>query len=348
MATRLKPIGEQVIVITGASSGIGLCTARMAAAAGARVVMAARNEAALLEAVQQIRSEGGEAVHVVADVGREYEVEEIAETAIRAFGGFDTWVNNAGAAIYGRIEDVPVEDQRRLFETNYWGVVYGSLAAIDHLRRRGGTIVNIGSTLSDRAIPLQGPYSATKHAVKAFTDALRMELMAEGAPVSVTLIKPAAIDTMYEEHARSYLDHAPRNVPPVYAPEVVARAVLRAAQHPMRDVVAGAGARGFSLIGKLAPGLGDRLMARTLLSGQESDRPNTRADNLYRPATDGRERAGLHAHTSEWSAYTWARLHPIKASLLVAGLGAAAYGVARLARSGAGGEAHLNTWAWSS
>ena len=146
----------------------------------------------------------------------------LAETALREFGGFDTWVNNAGTSIYGKVEDTPMEDQRRLFETNYWGTVIGSRIAATHLRRRGGALVNVGSVLSDRAVPLQATYCATKHAVKGFTNALRMELEADGAPVSVTLIKPAAVDTQLEEHARSLTGAEPLNPPPVYAPETVA------------------------------------------------------------------------------------------------------------------------------
>jgi NAD(P)-dependent dehydrogenase (short-subunit alcohol dehydrogenase family) len=163
----------------------------------------------------------------VADVGREQDVRRIAEDTIRRFGGFDAWVNNAGVSIYGRLLDVSIEDQRKLFETNFWGVVYGSRVACDVMRRRGGALINIGGALSDRAIPLQGTYCASKHAVKAYTDALRMELEKEGAPISVTLIKPSAIDTPYKRHAKNYLLVEPDNPPPVYAPELVAEAIFR-------------------------------------------------------------------------------------------------------------------------
>jgi NAD(P)-dependent dehydrogenase (short-subunit alcohol dehydrogenase family) len=136
------------------------------------------------------------------------------------FGRIDTWVNNAGISIFGRNEDVPLEDMQRLFQTNYWGVVHGSLEAVKHMKTRGGgAIINLGSELSDRSVPLQGLYSASKHAVKAFTDALRMELEKEGAPMSVTLIKPAAIDTMFAVHAKNYMEKEPALPPPIYAPE---------------------------------------------------------------------------------------------------------------------------------
>ncbi|MGE5623098.1 MAG: SDR family NAD(P)-dependent oxidoreductase, partial [Bacillota bacterium] len=160
MKIRLKKLSEQVIVITGATSGIGLTTARRAAERGARVVLAARNEDALKQLTFELSKRGHEAVHVVADVGIEEDVRKIAQAAIQRFGGFDTWVNNAGISIFGRLEDVPLEDQRKLFQTNFWGVVHGSLVAVEHLKQRGGgAIINLGSEVSDRALPLQGAYS---------------------------------------------------------------------------------------------------------------------------------------------------------------------------------------------
>jgi len=190
MAVKLKQLADQVMVITGASSGIGLVTARMAAERGAKLVLAARSEVALRQLTEEIERSGGQAVFVVADVGEREQVRAIAQAADAAFGGFDTWVNNAGISIYGTLEVVPIDEMRRLFETNLWGVVYGSLEAAAHLKERGGALINVGSALSDRAVPLQGIYAASKHAVKGFTDALRMELEKAGAPVSVTLIKP--------------------------------------------------------------------------------------------------------------------------------------------------------------
>ncbi|HKG77848.1 MAG TPA: SDR family oxidoreductase, partial [Pyrinomonadaceae bacterium] len=215
MNVKLKKLSDQVIVITGASSGIGLVTARMAAKHGARLVLNARNEEALRRVCDEINATGGEAVHVAGDVGQFDDVQNIADKAIRRFGGFDTWINNAGVSIYGRMLDQSLDDQRRLFDTNYWGVVHGSVVACAHLRIKGGALINVGSVLSDVAIPIQGTYCATKHAVKGYTDALRLELEEEGAPVSVTLIKPSTIDTPYVHHAKNLMPVEPMNPPPV-------------------------------------------------------------------------------------------------------------------------------------
>lgn len=176
MAISLKPVGEQVIVITGASSGIGLATAEAAAEQGAKLVLASRSGDTLEDVAIRLSKNGAEAMAVDADVGNRADVEQIAVAAIERFGRIDTWVNNAGVAIYGRLDEVSEEDNRRLFDTNFWGVVNGSLVALRYLRANGGAIINVGSEVSDAVIPLQGMYSASKHAVKGFTDALRVEI----------------------------------------------------------------------------------------------------------------------------------------------------------------------------
>jgi len=204
---KLKPVNEQTIVITGATSGIGLATAQLAAKKGAKLVLAARSEADLQQVAQDL---GGEVATVVADVANPDDVRRIAETAQQRFGGFDTWVNNAGVGIVGLIEQGSLEDYRKLFDTNFWGVVNGSLEALKHLKQHGGSLINLGSEVSDVAVPLQGIYSASKHAIKGFTNALRAELEHEKAPVSVTLIKPAGINTLFIQNARNYLDREPK------------------------------------------------------------------------------------------------------------------------------------------
>ncbi|MGH7501759.1 MAG: SDR family oxidoreductase [Longimicrobiales bacterium] len=336
MNITLKPVAEQVIVITGASSGIGRVTARLAAQQGACVVLAARNEHDLDGAVHSIRDAGGRAVHQVADVADAAQVEGIAEAALTAFGRIDTWVNNAGVAVYGRIMDVPLEDMRRQFDVNYWGQVYGSRTAVRHLYRDGGALINIASAVADRAIPLQGNYSATKQALRAFTDTLRMELEEAGVPIAVTLIKPGSIDTPLFDKARSYIGVEPQPVPPVYAPEIVARAILHCAQHQVRDVITGGMGRVLS-IAEHVPGLADRYMEHSIFEAQMTERPtDDRPDNLYAPvAFDGGERGrNWTGRTKRTSLYTRAALHP-RAAGAVSVLGATflAGAIAALSRS---------------
>ena len=325
MNVKLKKLSDQVIVITGASSGIGLVTARMAAKRGARLILNARNADALERLCDEINQKGEQAVPVAGDVGSFDDVHKIANEAIRRFGGFDTWVNNAGVSIYGRMLDQSLDDQRRLFDTNYWGVVHGSMVACAHLRNNGGALINIGSVLSDVAIPIQGTYCATKHAVKGYTDALRLELEEEGAPISVTLIKPSTIDTPYIDHAKNLMPVEPLNPPPVYAPEPVAEAILHCAEYPERDVIVGGAGKVLAEAGHYAPRMTDKVLASMMFDVQQSDRPNNRRDSLYAPSNDGKERGGYPGHVAESSIYTKARLHPVIAGSLIAGLGFAAF-----------------------
>ena len=276
MDAKLKPLDEQVIVITGASSGIGLATAEAAAQAGAKLVLAARSEARLAEIVQAIASEGGAAVYVVADVGREDDVRRIADAAIERFGRIDTWINDAGVAIYGRLEEVSDADNRRLFDTNFWGVVYGSLVALPHLRQNGGALINVGSEVSDAVIPLQGMYSASKHAVKGFTDALRIEVCdLDKAPVAITLIQPTAVNTPYPQHARNYMDREPKLPTPQIDPRKVADAILNAGTKPVRDVKVGLMSKINTTMAKIAPALGEKIAAKQA-DRQQYDQPPSR------------------------------------------------------------------------
>jgi NAD(P)-dependent dehydrogenase (short-subunit alcohol dehydrogenase family) len=326
MKIRLKRLNEQVMVITGATSGIGLATAKRAAERGARVVLCSRNEPELKETVAQIQQRGGTARAVVADVSSPEDVERLAASAIEEFGSLDTWVNNAGVSFYGRLTEVALEDMRQLFEVNFWGMVYGARAALPRLRGSGGALINIGSIVSDRAIPLQGAYSASKHAVKGFTDALRVELEEEGAPISVTLIKPSSIDTPYFQHAKNYMEVEPKPPAPVYAPEVVANAILRAAEHPIRDITIGGGGRVLTALGTALPRLTDFYMERTMFSSQRSEMPSQRnPGNLYQSSGgENLERGGYKGHVMQSSIYTQAALSPAKA-LIAAGVGLAVF-----------------------
>jgi short-subunit dehydrogenase len=339
MTTQLKKLNEQIMVITGASSGIGLTTTRMAAQHGARLVLAARSENALQQLTNEITREGGQAVYVVADVGKPEDVAKITAKAQEAFGGFDTWVNNAGIGIYGKLEDIAINDMRQLFETNFWGIVYGSLEAVKHLKQTGGVLINIGSTLSERAIPMQGIYSASKHAIKGFTDALRMELEEEDAPVCVTLIKPGAIDTPFSLNAKNYMEAEPKHFPPVYAPDAVASAILHCAETPVRDVFIGAGGKGNATLGYYAPRLADKYMENMVISAMKSDKPPRPLEQnaLDKPSEHLAERGNYEGHVAQTSLYTQASLHPVLTVAAVAGAGLA---VGALMRSLQNGSSH--------
>lgn len=340
MSVKLRNINEQVMVITGASSGIGLTTARLAAEQGARLVLAARNGQALDQLASELRRQGAQVATVEADVGNAADVERIGQTALERFGRIDTWVNNAGVGTFGRLEDISMEDHQRLFQTNFWGVVNGSLEAVKRMKQRGGgALINVGSEVSDRAAPLQGMYSASKHAVKAFTESLRMELEKEEAPISVTLVKPAAIDTLFAVHAKNYMDKEPTLPPPVYAPEIVARAILYCAQYPKRDIYVGGASKMISAGNAHMPRMLDHFMNATMWRQQKTKQDHVpgRRDALHAPDTTQtlRERQGMTGRSvREISVYTAASLHkkPLAAALLGGGALLAAWGLSR--RSG--------------
>jgi len=342
MGVTLKPVREQVIVITGADSGIGLATAQLAARRGARLVLCSRNNEELARIGAELRGHGAQVEWYATDVADGNEMLRLAEVAIQAFGRIDSWINNAGVSIYGLIEDVPVEDAQRMFDTNYWGVVNGSLAALPYLKANGGALINVGSILSDTVVPLQGHYTASKHAVKGFTDALRVELEHEHAPVSVTLVKPGAIDTPFPEHAANYMDAEAQHPKPVYTPQVVARAILHCAEHPRRSVTVGGGGRMMAMMGMRVPGLADR-MNQTMFSQQKRKKPGRlpQEETLWEPPmhTSGRTRGDQPGRIHKTSAYTAASLHPGRTALalVAAGLGyAIATGGGGLLRRGRG------------
>ena len=288
MDYNLKPLDQQVIVITGPSSGIGLATAITAAGKGARLVLASRSENVLQELVHQLQLAGGQAIEVVADVGRRVDMDRVADAAIERFGRIDTWINNAGNSIYGRLDEVSEQDHRRLFDTNFWGVVNGSLAALPHLRRHGGALINVGSEVSEAVVPLQGMYSASKHAVKGFTDALRVELLDEKAPVSVTLIQPTAVNTPFPEHAKNYMPKEPKLPTPQIDPRQVADAILEAASKPTRDVRVGMMAKLNTATAKLAPKLGDWMAKKQVTRQNYEALPVDPNGALYRAGETGR------------------------------------------------------------
>jgi short-subunit dehydrogenase len=290
MAIKLKPLNEQVIVITGASSGIGLATAECAAKQGAKVVLAARSARTLDEIVSRITAAGGQAISVECDVADRDQVAHLARTAVERFGRIDTWVNDAGVAIYGRLDQVSDADNRRLFDTNFWGLVYGSLAALPHLKKQGGALINVGSEVSEAAVPMLGMYVASKHAVKGFTDALRIEVeKVDQAPVAVTLIQPTAVDTPFDEHGKNYMDKEPDLPTPMIDPQQVAEAILAAAVKHTRDTRVGMMAKVNTFVAKNLPGVGDRMAAGQVENLKRDEPPQRdREGALHIPGESGR------------------------------------------------------------
>ena len=323
MRPALKALAAQTLVITGATSGIGLATARAAAARGAKLLLVSRNEQALRALCEELKARGGTANFAVADVADLAAVQAVAARADELYGGFDTWVNNAGVSVYGAIADTPLEDQRRIFETNYWGVVHGSQAAVEHLKGRadGGSLINVGSVLSDQAIPVQGTYCASKHAVKGFTNALRMELSKSAPAISVTLIKPAALDTPFRDHARNYTGAPVKNPPPIYAASLVADAILYAAETPTREITVGGGGRALVQFGQHFPWLAEPLLAWAvpLLSRGASEPSEAKDDALYKAGRDLREHSPYFG-VRQTSLYTAAQLNPRVTAAVVSGV----------------------------
>ncbi len=302
-----KPLDQQVVVITGASSGIGRATAQKFGEAGATVVLAARNEEALRQAAKEVEASGGRSLVVLTDVGDWTQVQQLAEITVDTFGRIDTWVNDAGVSVYATAEETTVEETQQIMQTNFMGVVHGCTAVLPIMKAQGyGTIINVGSVESQRALPLQAAYGASKHAVKAYTETLRMEQMYEKTGVDVTLILPSGINTPLFNHARSKTGHKPMPVPPAYPPELAARAIVQAAQAPQRDIYVGGAGFFFWLMQKLSPALVDRFMITggAMYRLQTSPDPYTGPDNLEHPVPGTGRVEGDFAAITKPSLYT--------------------------------------------
>lgn len=269
LGEKFKPMTRQVMVITGASSGIGLATAEMAATLGARVVISSRNEGDLQNIADKLNARGGKVLPVRADVTKYEDLKNLCDRALEAFGEIDSWVNNAGGSLYGSLLETTEEEERALFETNFWSVRHGSRVAVNAMRNRGGVLINVGSEVSARSYPLQGMYSASKHAVKAFTDALRMELEHNYIPIAVSLIRPTSIDTPFPDHAVNRLKNGEPSLPdPALHPDYAAKAIIECAERPRRDVYVGASAKMTALMEFLMPRWADKHLEKTAFKDQ--------------------------------------------------------------------------------
>ncbi len=324
---QLKPLRDQAIVITGASSGIGLVTARTAARAGASVLMVARSEDVLRDLVAEMQAEGHRVEAKAADVGDAEGLKAAAAYAEDLFGRIDTWVNDAGVAIYARLSETPLDEHERLFRTNYFGAVNGCQAALPYLRKNGGALITVGSVASEMPAPVMGAYSASKHATRAYVDVLRMELAEEGVPVVVTLVKPAGIDTPIAQHAANHEGGEAQIPPPVYDPQLVADAILACAVHPTREITVGGAARVQALFAAHFPALYEWLAPKAARGFVDKDKQQPTPDNIKWGVRAGEERSGEHPAARKTSVYTTAALHPkTTAAVGLGGLALAAIG----------------------
>jgi NAD(P)-dependent dehydrogenase (short-subunit alcohol dehydrogenase family) len=331
-------MADKVAVITGASSGIGRACARRFARAGYRLGLIARSAEGLEAATREVESVGSAAVAATGDVANPEDVERIAARTEERFGPIDVWVNNAMVTVLSPVAEMTPEEFQRVIEVNYLGTVHGTQAALRRMRGRDrGVIVQVGSALAYRSIPLQSGYCASKAAVRAFTDSLRSELLHDGSSVRVTMVQLPAVNTPQFDVMRNRMPRKPQPVPPIFAPATIADAILYAAEHPVRELTVTGSALKAVLGQKLAPGLIDRYLARAGYESQqrpEADEPD-RPDNLFEPLAGDRGAEGSFTRQSRASSFQlWLREHPavgVATSALVAA------GVALTARRRAAG-----------
>lgn len=283
----LKPVDEQVVVVMGASSGIGREAAKRFAARGARVIVSARSAPGLESLVAEIGTAGGRATAHPADVGDFAQVEAVAERAVAEHGHLDTWVHAAAVSVFAPFQALEPTEFARVIDVNLVGQAYGALVALPRLRASGGgALIHISSMLGETAFPLQAPYNASKHGLKGMIDTMRLDLAHEGIPVSVTNIMPGTINTPFFDKARSKVGVVPTGPPPVYEAAVVADAILRAAETPLGDVVVGSAAKVQTLLSRYAPRVADTMARAVGVAAQRTDEPaGPRPGNLSNPSS---------------------------------------------------------------
>jgi NAD(P)-dependent dehydrogenase (short-subunit alcohol dehydrogenase family) len=318
----------QTVVITGASAGIGRATARLFGARGARVGLIARGQAGLDGAARDVKEAGGTALAISADVSDYDQVTAAARQAEQELGPIDVWVNVAFTSVFAPFEQITAAEFRRVTEVSYLGFVHGTMAALALMRPRGrGTIVQVGSALGERSIPLQSAYCGAKHAINGFTSSLRCELRHEKSGVHVTVVQMPAVNTPQFSWVRSRLPGHPQPVPPIYQPEVAARGVLYAADHPQRkEYWVGASTTATLLANRLAPAVLDRYLARTGYGSQQTSQAVEpgRPDDLFQPVdetggTDHGARGTFGERSHDRSPQLWLAQHARASSGVVAG-----------------------------
>ncbi len=326
----MRTPGDGVVVVTGASAGVGRAVAAELGGRGRRVALLARGESGLQACADEVRECGGEAWVEVVDVASADAVDAAASRVEEEFGRIDGWINCAFAGVFARAWEVRPEEYRRITEVTYLGYVHGTLAALERMRPRNrGTIVQVGSALAYRGIPLQAPYCAAKHAIQGFHESLRCELLHDHSRVRVTMVQLPAVNTPQFGWVVSRLGRRPRPVAPIYEPEVAARGICHALDHPgRRERWVGASTALTLMANAVAPGLLDRYLARTGLGAQLTDETDDGVPgNLWQPR-DSAEDAGSHGafdeHAWRHSAEQWCARHPALAGGTA--LGAAALG----------------------
>ena len=341
ISIQLKPLNQQVVTVIGASSGIGRVTALKLADRGAKLVLSSRSLPGLTSLMNEIMDRGGEAIVVPADVADDEQVKSIADKAIDYYGRIDTWVHAAATGVLARFEDITPAEFRRVIDVVLMGQVYGAMVALPHLKREGrGAFISITSVEARRSLPLQSPYSAAKHGVEGFLEAIRVELQHDKIPVSITNILPSVINTPYYNKAKTKLGVKPTGIPPYYEPEIVADAILYAAEHPTRDMIVGDSGRVLDVLQKLSPQLVDLLLAAVAISGQHTQEIKSEDDNnLYDPATEQYDRVeGDFSHLVIPSFLDWLDMNPLAKLGSVVGLGALTLLAAQALKGGSSGS----------
>jgi NAD(P)-dependent dehydrogenase (short-subunit alcohol dehydrogenase family) len=311
---KLKPVGEQVVVLMGASSGIGRETALRFAKSGAKVVASARGEEGLDSLVEEIRGEGGEALAVPADTSEFDQVKAVADRAVEEYGGLDTWVHLAAVGLFATFEQTTPEEFARVIDVNLMGQVYGAMAALPHIKREGrGALIHISSVEAKRSFPFHSAYGASKHGIDGFVEALRVELKHEGWPISVSQVMPGTINTPCFDKGRTKLGVKAVGIPPIYEPDTVANIIMYAAENPARDLVSGGAAQALILNQRLSPRILDAILAtRAGFAPQKTDEPRSEddPDNLYAPIR-GHDTARNGFRALSRSLYNWLQMHPV-------------------------------------
>lgn len=343
---QLKPINQQVVAIVGASSGIGRETAIRFAQKGAKVVVSARSKPGLESLVSEIKSFGGEAIAVIADVADFQQVKAIADRAVEQYGRLDTWVHLSATGIIAPFDEITPEEFKRVIDVNLTGQAYGAMAALPHLKREGrGALIHISSMEGRRSLPLQSPYSSSKHGVEGFLDSLRLELIHEGIPISVTNVLPATINTPYYNKIRTKIGVKPTGIPPYYQPGLVADAILYVAEHPTRDFIVGDAGKILDFLHRISPQLTDTILLLIAFQGQRTNEPKSvdAPDNVFGAIQDGNYDTvkGDFDHLAIPSVTDWLDKNPpVKYGAIALGLAALAVGTTVL-----GGAALLSALA---